>query len=119
MAKPQPITQTMFSDTFGEQPANDMVKVEKNLNYISFFSPSKSKKGRNNAARVPAVRTITYPPREIDGKTVIPKTTIKPDPQLGLPTTADRDKYMAFMKIVTDRKLRVGKVENSIGFTTY
>jgi hypothetical protein len=101
------------------QPANDMIKVEKNLNYISFFSPSKSKKGRKDPSRAQQVRTITYPAREINGKTVIPKTTIKPDPQLGLPTTADRDKYMAFMKIVTDRKARVGKIENPIGFTTY
>ena len=119
MPKPQIATQTSFTEGFAEQPANDMIKVEKNLNYISFFSPSKSKKGKKNPSKVPAVRTITYPPREVDGKTVIPKTTIKPDPQLGLPTTADRDKYMAFMKIVTDRKMRVGKVENPIGFTTY
>lgn len=100
--------------------ALDMIKVEKNLNYISFFSPSKSKKGKKNShSSNPAIRVITYPSREVNGKTVVPKTTIKPDSQLGLPTTADRDKYMAFMKIVTDRKAKVGNIENPIGFTTY
>ena len=118
MSKQQRAHQPVLPDTIS-QPANDMIKVEKNLNYISFFSPSKSKKGRKDLGASQQVRTITYPAREIDGKTVIPKTTIKPDPQLGLPTTADRDKYMAFMKIVTDRKARVGKIENPIGFTTY
>lgn len=95
------------------------MKLEKNLNYISFFSPSKSHRGKTDPLATARVRTISYPPREIEGKVVHPKTTIKPDPQLGLPTTADRDKYMAFMKIVTDRKARQGKIENPIGFTTY
>lgn len=99
--------------------AQDFVKLEKNLNYISFFSPSKSKRGKKDPAAAPRVRTITYPPREVDGKMVYPRTTIKPDAQLGLPTTADRDKYMAFMKIVTDRKAKLGQVQNPIGFTTY
>ena len=44
---------------------------------------------------------------------------IKPDPQLGLPTTADRDKYMAFIKILTDRKARLGEIQNPIGFRAY
>ncbi len=99
--------------------AQDFIKLEKNLNYISFFSPSKSRRGKSNPPAAPRVRTITYPPREIDGKIVYPRTTIKPDAQLGLPTTADRDKYMAFMKIVTDRKAKLGQVQNPIGFTTY
>jgi hypothetical protein len=30
----------------------------------------------------------------------------------------DRDKYMAFMKIVTDRKSKHGQVQNPFGFTT-
>jgi hypothetical protein len=97
----------------------DVVKLEKNLNYISFFSPSKSRRAKSDPATLTRVRTISYPPREVEGKTVHPKTTIKPDPQLGLPTTADRDKYMAFMKIVTDRKAKVGTVQNPVGFTTY
>ena len=45
--------------------------------------------------------------------------TIIPSPQHGLPTTADRDKYMALMKIVTDAKSRLGVVQNPVAFTTY
>jgi hypothetical protein len=119
MAKAMAVKQQSLAD-FGEAGrAQDFIKLEKNLNYISFFSPSKSKRGKSNPQAAPRVRTITYPPREIDGKIVHPRTTIKPDAQLGLPTTADRDKYMAFMKIVTDRKAKLGQVQNPIGFTTY
>lgn len=119
MAKRAPDNQGTFKEVSEQPRAADIVKLEKNLNYISFFSPSKSRRSKKDPAANTRVRTITYPPREIDGKTVNPRTTIKPDPQLGLPTTADRDKYMAFMKIVTDRKLQVGKIENPVGFTTY
>ena len=118
MAKAMAAKQSIVE--FGEAGrAQDFIKLEKNLNYISFFSPSKSKRGKANPQAAPRVRTITYPAREIDGKIVYPRTTIKPDAQLGLPTTADRDKYMAFMKIVTDRKAKLGQVQNPIGFTTY
>lgn len=118
MAKAMAAKQTLAG--LGEATrAQDFIKLEKNLNYISFFSPSKSKRGKANPQAAPRVRTITYPPREIDGKIVHPRTTIKPDAQLGLPTTADRDKYMAFMKIVTDRKAKLGQVQNPVGFTTY
>ena len=113
---PQQTQLAGLEETVREQ---DFVKLEKNLNYISFFSPSKSKRGKANPQAAPRVRTITYPPREIEGKIVYPRTTIKPDAQLGLPTTADRDKYMAFMKVVTDRKAKLGQVQNPIGFTTY
>jgi len=95
----------------------ELIKIEKNLNYISFFSPSKSQRGRGQVKRT--VRVINYPSREIDGQTVQPKSTIKGDSELGLPTTADRDKYMAFMSIVTEIKARLGKVENPIRFTTH
>ena len=116
--QPQPV-QAALTGLGEADRAQDFIKLEKNLNYISFFSPSKSRRGKSNPLAPPRVRTITYPPREIEGKIVYPRTTIKPDAQLGLPTTADRDKYLAFMKIVTDRKAKLGQVQNPIGFTTY
>jgi hypothetical protein len=119
MAKKSNESQIAFKEISEQERATDIVKLEKNLNYISFFSPSKSRRLKSDASNNARIRTITYPPRDIEGKSVNPKTTIKPDPQLGLPTTADRDKYMAFMKIVTDRKARVGKIQNPVGFTTY
>jgi hypothetical protein len=38
-------------------------------------------------------------------------------PSLGLPTTADRDKYMAFMKIALDQREFQGQVTNPIRFS--
>src|SRR4051794_26684426 len=112
----RPIQATLVDLNQGHE-MRELIKIEKNLNYISFFSPSKSQRGRGQPKRT--VRVIHYPSREIDGQTVQPKSTIKADTELGLPTTADRDKYMAFMSIVTEQKARAGKVENPIRFTTH
>jgi len=56
----------------------DLVKIEKNLNYISFFSPSKSRRSKKDPASDARVRTITYPSREINGKTVHPRLSSNP-----------------------------------------
>lgn len=104
-----------------EQPAQEMIKVEKSLNYISLFSSNSTARRTRSSKSAPdmRIRTIKYPAREIDGKTVIPKTRIAPHPELGLPTAGDRDKFMAFMKIVTERKAHRGSVENPVTFSTY
>ncbi len=38
---------------------------------------------------------------------------------LGLPSTADRDKYMGFMKLLREMKLRTGVITNPIRFSGY
>ena len=45
------------------------------------------------------------------------KAVIEGIPSLGLPTTADRDKYMAFMKIALDQRDFEGQLTNPIRFT--
>ena len=98
-------------------PMQDLIKVERNLNSLGFFIPAK--KGRPSREERSRVRTITFPAREINGQVVRQSATIIPSPEHGLPTTADRDKYMALMKIVTDAKARLGEIQNPIAFTTY
>jgi hypothetical protein len=96
------------------QVNQEIVKIEKNLNSLGFFSPA-----RRKGEKAKEIRTITYPPRDINGTRVRQTATIIPSRQHGQPTTADRDKYMAFMKIVTEQKARVGEVQNPVAFTTY
>jgi hypothetical protein len=38
---------------------------------------------------------------------------------LGLPSTADRDKFLALMKIVSEERARIGTVQNPIRFSGY
>ena len=44
------------------------------------------------------------------------KAIIEGVASLGLPTTSDRDKYMAFMKIALDQRDKTGQVQNPVRF---
>jgi hypothetical protein len=55
--------------------------------------------------------------RRSDGQRIQAKAVIEGIPSLGLPTTADRDKYMAFMKIAMDHREFRGEVVNPIRFS--
>lgn len=93
-----------------EQALQRVVRIEKNLNSLGFFSPSsKSKKTKK-------VITII---RELPGgiKTEAKATIVGHD--TGLPNTADLDKYLAFQIIVAELKKKHGTIQNPVGFTTY
>lgn len=89
----------------------DLVRVEKNLQAIGFFSPSKSQQT--------ASRTVSHLVKHPDGRRIQARAVITAPQELGLPTTADRDKYMALMKIILDRRSKDGIVDNPIRFTGY
>lgn len=86
----------------------DLVRVEKSLHSLGFFA---STSNRDNS------RTIVQIFRRSGGQKVQAKTVIEGIPSLGLPTTADRDKYMAFMKIALDQREIEGQLANPIRFT--
>src|SRR6516162_1840426 len=88
--------------------AVDLIRVEKNLNSIGFFASGASKK---------ISRTVIQILRHPAGQRILAKAVIEGIPSLGLPTTADRDKYMAFMKIALDQREFQGQVTNPIRFT--
>jgi Replication initiator protein A len=90
----------------------EVIKIEKNLNSLGFFTPSH--KGLDNKKS----KSISIS-REDRGRKMQARATIFPSPDHGLPTTADQDKYFAFQKIVTEIKKRTGLVANPIGFTSY
>ena len=97
---------TTIAAVVAETPV-DLVRVEKSLHSLGFFA---STTNRQNS------RTVTQIFRRPDGRRVQAKAIIEGIPSLGLPTTADRDKYMAFMKIALDQREVLGKLENPVRF---
>jgi hypothetical protein len=86
----------------------DLVRVEKSLHSLGFFSSTASKE---------ISRTTMQVFRRPDGQKIQAKAIIEGIPRLGLPTTADRDKYMAFMKIALDKREMHGQLSNPVCFT--
>jgi hypothetical protein len=95
-----------------QQSLQRVVRIEKNLNSLGFFSPSTSTGPRKNEKVVLFVREVP------GGIKTEAKATIMGTSR-GLPNTADLDKYLAFQMIVADIKKRQGTVTNPVGFTTY
>ena len=89
----------------------ELVRMEKNLASIGFFTPS-TKRIRNEKKKV--VTRV----REENGRKVESSATILPSAEYGLPLTADLDTYLAIVKIAGDILNAAGRVENPIGFTT-
>lgn len=89
-----------------------VIRIEKNLNSLGFFSPTAST-GRQKQEKV-----ITFARELPGGVKTEAKATIMGTSR-GLPNTADLDKYLAFQSIVSDMKKKHGVVTNPIGFTTY
>jgi hypothetical protein len=86
----------------------DLVRVEKSLHSLGFFASTANRE---------VSRTIVQLFRRPDGQRIQAKAVIEGIPSLGLPTTADRDKYMAFMKIALDQRDFEGQLTNPISFT--
>jgi Replication initiator protein A len=86
----------------------DLVRVEKSLHSLGFFASTASKA---------ISRTILQVFRRPDGQRIHAKAVIEGIPSLGLPTTADRDKYMAFMKIALDQREFQGQLSNPVRFS--
>jgi hypothetical protein len=86
-------------------------KLEKNLASLGFFTAS-SKKVKDIKEK-----TITLS-RVISGKRVIARATVYASGNYGLPITADQDKYLALLKIVSDHRKNKGPIENPVAFTS-
>ena len=86
----------------------DLVRVEKSLHSLGFFASTANKE---------ISRTVVQVIRRPDGQRIQAKAVIEGIPSLGLPTTADRDKYMGFMKIALDQRDQEGKLTNPVRFS--
>ena len=95
-----------------QQSLQRVVRIEKNLNSLGFFSPSTSTGPRKSEKVVLFVREVPGGVKS-EAKATIMGTS------RGLPNTADLDKYLAFQMIVADIKKQRGVITNPVGFTTY
>lgn len=92
--------------------AVDLIRFEKNLLQIGFFGAHDTRH-RNESTR----RIEQWVTRE--GQKTRVSAEFRGSGALGLPSTSDRDKYIAFMKIAMDQRAKVGRLENPIRFTGY
>ena len=93
--------------------AVDLIRFEKNLLQIGFFG-AHEKRGK----QVVSSRRIEQFVNR-DGKKIRVSAEFRSSDALGLPSTSDRDKYMAFMKLAMESKLRNGVITNPIRFSGY
>lgn len=109
MRDSQPKQQKLFA---ADQQKAEVVRVEKNLNTIGFFTPSSKKLVGLS------VKTIKVKIRSSTGQRVDARATIFPVAEFGLPTTADQDKYFAFQKLVERMRGQDGKIRNPVQFSS-
>src|ERR1039457_25119 len=93
------------------KPDYRLVRVEKNLNSLGFFSPLVRGSIKRREKNVTMVKILP------DGARAEARATIIAPRKL--PDTSDLDKYLAFQFIVAEIKKRSGQVANPIAFTTY
>ncbi len=92
--------------------AVDLIRFEKNLLQIGFFG-AHERRGPGTSSR----RIEQWVNRE--GKKIKVSAEFRSSEALGLPSTSDRDKYMAFMKLAMETRLRTGVITNPIRFSGY
>ena len=93
--------------------AVDLIRFEKNLLQIGFFG-AHERRGRQATSSRRIEQWVNR-----DGKKIKVSAEFRSSDALGLPSTSDRDKYMAFMKLAMETKLRNGVVTNPIRFSGY
>jgi hypothetical protein len=93
--------------------AVDLIRFEKNLLQIGFFG-AHERRGKQLASSRRIEQWVNR-----DGKKIKVSAEFRSSDALGLPSTSDRDKYMAFMKLAMETKLRNGVVTNPIRFSGY
>ena len=93
--------------------AVDLIRFEKNLLQIGFFG-AHERRGKAIASRRRIEQWVNR-----DGKKIKVSAEFRSSEALGLPSTSDRDKYMAFMKLAMEQKLRTGVISNPIRFSGY
>ena len=90
----------------------DLIRFEKNLLQIGFFGANETRVKSRTSRRVE--QTVTR-----DGHRVNVAAEFRGSDALGLPSTADRDKFIALLKIISETKARTGQIPNPVRFSGY
>lgn len=90
----------------------DLIRFEKNLLQIGFFGAHDTRHNNTSTRRIE--QWVNR-----NGQKIKVAAEFRGSAALGLPSTSDRDKYIAFMKIAMDLRSKLGRLENPIRFTGY
>lgn len=90
----------------------DLVRFEKNLLQIGFFGANDSRDKNRTSRRI---EQVVYR----NGHKVKVAAEFRGSEQLGLPSTTDRDKFIALLKILSEERVRTGQITNPIRFSGY
>lgn len=90
----------------------DVIRFEKNLLQIGFFAANDM--GRQH-------RTTRRVEQQVmrNGHRMVVAAEFRGSEALGLPSTSDRDKFIAFLKIAQESKVRTGAITNPVRFSGY
>ncbi len=106
------LTTDVLSSPVPLPAAVDLIRFEKNLLQIGFFGAHDTRHNNQSTRRIE--QWVNR-----DGQKIKVAAEFRGSAALGLPSTSDRDKYIAFMKIAMDRRAKLGRIENPIRFTGY
>lgn len=90
-------------------------RIEKHLPEMGIFQTQRSRGTRNEME----IRSMDLGTTYVQGFGQAAQKTVEFRSGCGLPTNADRDKYVALMKIIDDEKKRYGKVTNPVRVSGY
>ena len=90
----------------------DLVRFEKNLLQIGFFGANDARDKNRTSRRIEQVVIR-------NGNKIRVAAEFRGSESLGLPSTTDRDKFIALLKIVSEERLRTGFIGNPIRFSGY
>lgn len=90
----------------------DLIRFEKNLLQMGFFGAHDTRHSTQATRRIEQIVNR-------EGQKIKVAAEFRASQQFGLPSTSDRDKYIAFMRIAMEQKLKQGILENPIRFTGY
>ncbi len=90
----------------------DLVRFEKNLLQIGFFGANDARDKNRTSRRIE--QTVIR-----NGNKIKVAAEFRGSEQLGLPSTTDRDKFIALLKIMSEERLKTGTIVNPIRFSGY
>ncbi len=90
----------------------DLVRFEKNLLQIGFFGANDTRDKGRTSRRIEQIVIR-------DGHKIKVAAEFRGSEALGLPSTTDRDKFIALLKIISEERARTGAITNPIRFSGY
>ena len=90
----------------------DLVRFEKNLLQIGFFGANDARDKNRTSRRIE--QTVVR-----NGHKIRVAAEFRGSEKLGLPSTTDRDKFIALLKIINEERTRMGQITNPVRFSGY